>query len=343
MVLPRPVLCRHTQHQSPCAKAHEVRSLHRLARRTPLAVARRVWSTTASRGGAWTWSGQHLQSATAFPNGECRHMLEVGPSSVRPCAVRATHQAAHIWCRHKHALRPRAPPLVRCLSWLLKADDQGMQAPGCPCPARSAAQDRVLFRIGRTMFETDGLPQHLVRHVQAMDEVWVPTEFNRATFIAAGASERVPVCAGRARLSCLPRITHGRPLSTASAPCAQVWMLASCVSCHGASTAKCSTPASTSPCCCERCRARSCSPARHPGRMRGSSGPTVRHLLVAGVAAMSCCGVLLATTVPACLPACLPACWSHSIHVAVQVRGAQELGCAAASLPGGVQEQQPAC
>jgi hypothetical protein len=275
MVLPRPVLCRHTQHQSPCAKAHEVRSLHRLARRTPLAVARRVWSTTASRGGAWTWSGQHLQSATAFPNGEC--------------------------------------------------------------------QDRVLFRIGRTMFETDGLPQHLVRHVQAMDEVWVPTEFNRATFIAAGASERVPVCAGRARLSCLPRITHGRPLSTASAPCAQVWMLASCVSCHGASTAKCSTPASTSPCCCERCRARSCSPARHPGRMRGSSGPTVRHLLVAGVAAMSCCGVLLATTVPACLPACLPACWSHSIHVAVQVRGAQELGCAAASLPGGVQEQQPAC
>jgi hypothetical protein len=36
------------------------------------------------------------------------------------------------------------------------------------------------------MFETAGLPHHLVDHCNAMDEIWVPTEFNRATFAAAG-------------------------------------------------------------------------------------------------------------------------------------------------------------
>jgi hypothetical protein len=29
------------------------------------------------------------------------------------------------------------------------------------------------------MFETASLPKHLVEHCNSMDEVWVPTEFNR--------------------------------------------------------------------------------------------------------------------------------------------------------------------
>jgi glycosyltransferase involved in cell wall biosynthesis len=44
-------------------------------------------------------------------------------------------------------------------------------------------------QVGRTMFETNGLPQHLVDHCNTMDEVWVPTEFNRKTFAAAGVPE----------------------------------------------------------------------------------------------------------------------------------------------------------
>lgn len=38
---------------------------------------------------------------------------------------------------------------------------------------------QIVYRVGRTMFETSSLPQHLVDHCNAMDEVWVPTEFNR--------------------------------------------------------------------------------------------------------------------------------------------------------------------
>lgn len=49
------------------------------------------------------------------------------------------------------------------------------------CPPPGAA-----YKIGRTMFETDTLTQEHVRRCNAMDEVWVPTEFNAATFTAAG-------------------------------------------------------------------------------------------------------------------------------------------------------------
>lgn len=49
------------------------------------------------------------------------------------------------------------------------------------CPAPGAA-----WTIGRTMFETDRLPADWVEHCNALDEVWVPTRFNVATFAASG-------------------------------------------------------------------------------------------------------------------------------------------------------------
>jgi len=49
--------------------------------------------------------------------------------------------------------------------------DKPMKAPGCPCPA--AEGDEVVYRVGRTMYETAGLPRHLVDHCNAMDEVRV--------------------------------------------------------------------------------------------------------------------------------------------------------------------------
>ncbi|GBF99949.1 hypothetical protein Rsub_12642 [Raphidocelis subcapitata] len=68
------------------------------------------------------------------------------------------------------------------------AGDTPMSAPGCPCPPASGSG--VVYRVGRTMYETAGLPKHLVEHCNAMDEVWVPTEFNRKTFTAAGVDPR---------------------------------------------------------------------------------------------------------------------------------------------------------
>src|ERR1051326_2454769 len=40
--------------------------------------------------------------------------------------------------------------------------------------------------IGYTMFETDRIDPNWARACNAMDEIWVPTEFNRQTFAASG-------------------------------------------------------------------------------------------------------------------------------------------------------------
>jgi glycosyltransferase involved in cell wall biosynthesis len=44
-------------------------------------------------------------------------------------------------------------------------------------------------RIGRTMFETDGLPHDWAEKCNAMDEIWVPSRFNVETFARAGVKE----------------------------------------------------------------------------------------------------------------------------------------------------------
>lgn len=46
------------------------------------------------------------------------------------------------------------------------------------------------YRIGRTMFETDRLPLEWVQRCNLMDEIWVPTEFNRQTFVQSGVEAR---------------------------------------------------------------------------------------------------------------------------------------------------------
>jgi glycosyltransferase involved in cell wall biosynthesis len=47
-----------------------------------------------------------------------------------------------------------------------------------------------LYLIGRTMFETDGIPNGWAKRLNAMDEVWVPTAWNRETFIAHGVDPK---------------------------------------------------------------------------------------------------------------------------------------------------------
>jgi len=46
------------------------------------------------------------------------------------------------------------------------------------------------LNIGRTMFETDRLPDGWAEACNRMDRVWVPSEFNRETFARAGVDER---------------------------------------------------------------------------------------------------------------------------------------------------------
>jgi glycosyltransferase involved in cell wall biosynthesis/GT2 family glycosyltransferase len=47
--------------------------------------------------------------------------------------------------------------------------------------------------VGRTTFETDGLPPEWVDRCNSMDEVWVPSRFNSATFSKAGVTKPVLV------------------------------------------------------------------------------------------------------------------------------------------------------
>ncbi|MDP9387057.1 MAG: glycosyltransferase, partial [Actinomycetota bacterium] len=54
----------------------------------------------------------------------------------------------------------------------------------------------ALRHVARTMFETDGLPASWVRELQRMDEVWVPSAFNVATFRAAGVTRPIHVVPG---------------------------------------------------------------------------------------------------------------------------------------------------
>ncbi|XP_076951440.1 uncharacterized protein LOC143624764 [Bidens hawaiensis] len=51
-----------------------------------------------------------------------------------------------------------------------------------PCPPQNSR-----FAIGRTMFETDRVNPEHVRRCNAMDMVWVPTEFHVDSFVKSGA------------------------------------------------------------------------------------------------------------------------------------------------------------
>ncbi len=52
------------------------------------------------------------------------------------------------------------------------------------------------YHIGRTMFETDRLPENWVSACNRMDEIWVPSQFNAQTFARAGVD--------RAKLKVIP-------------------------------------------------------------------------------------------------------------------------------------------
>jgi glycosyltransferase involved in cell wall biosynthesis len=49
------------------------------------------------------------------------------------------------------------------------------------------------YRIGFTMLETDGIPPEWVRQANLMDEVWVPSNFNVATFRDSGVRRPIHV------------------------------------------------------------------------------------------------------------------------------------------------------
>jgi hypothetical protein len=55
------------------------------------------------------------------------------------------------------------------------------------------SSNRGRYKIGYTMLEVDGFPKDWVRQANHMDEVWVPSEFNRQGFLRSGLKRPIHV------------------------------------------------------------------------------------------------------------------------------------------------------
>jgi glycosyltransferase involved in cell wall biosynthesis len=73
--------------------------------------------------------------------------------------------------------------------------DRGVYFQHCPAHDFNVFM-RCRHLVGRTMYETDSIPDGWRDHCEAMDEVWVPGKFNCETFASAGVA--------RERLHALP-------------------------------------------------------------------------------------------------------------------------------------------
>ena len=58
--------------------------------------------------------------------------------------------------------------------------------PSSPCPRPRKRKAGPYYVVGRTMFETDRLPEGWAQRLNSVDEVWVPTEFQREIFLREG-------------------------------------------------------------------------------------------------------------------------------------------------------------
>ena len=84
------------------------------------------------------------------------------------------HRASHTFRRGAIAICHATPDLF------VPAAFPGWDAIA-PCPPPKAA-----YSIARTMYETDSLPPGWAERCNALDAVWVPSEFHRRTFEGAG-------------------------------------------------------------------------------------------------------------------------------------------------------------
>eukprot|EP01032_Pedospumella_encystans_P030084 gene30084-33955_t len=71
------------------------------------------------------------------------------------------------------------------------------------CPSKrwrlyNVGHQVVEYNIGRTMFETDRIPDGWVNRLNFMDEIWVPTNFAKEIFLKAGVSADKLVVLGEA-------------------------------------------------------------------------------------------------------------------------------------------------
>ena len=86
--------------------------------------------------------------------------------------------------------RQGRPPGRRHLSLGTRRVARAQHRRGRRRPARGPAHEMggPYYVVGRTMFETDRLPDGWVDRLNNVDEVWVPTDFHKAIFEDAGVA-----------------------------------------------------------------------------------------------------------------------------------------------------------
>ena len=69
------------------------------------------------------------------------------------------------------------------LAWA--APQPAFETPPCPAAGLGRSGTHV---VGRTMFETDRLPAEYVRRCNRMDEIWVPSQWSKASSVPPAAA-----------------------------------------------------------------------------------------------------------------------------------------------------------
>jgi hypothetical protein len=101
-----------------------------------------------------------------------------------PCMLQTMDLAARTTLQRLMANVQRGhvpgPTIVIChsgpLAWA--APQPAFDTPPCP---PSGVDRASAFVVGRTMFETDQLPAEYLRRCNAMDEIWVPSQWSKAS------------------------------------------------------------------------------------------------------------------------------------------------------------------
>lgn len=75
---------------------------------------------------------------------------------------------------------------------------QTVRCPSDRCYQYKRGTTVIPYNIGRTMFETDRIPDGWVHRLNYMDEIWVPTEFARDIFEQAGVQKSKLIVLGEA-------------------------------------------------------------------------------------------------------------------------------------------------
>lgn len=103
----------------------------------------------------------------------------VRPDGYFGCTMHTYCTAAHAQPADMHRQRNTA-----CLTGAWSVPNFEWGSPN-NCPPNNL-QPGQAFLVGRTMFETDRLSPERERRCNAMDEIWVPTEFHRQVFADSG-------------------------------------------------------------------------------------------------------------------------------------------------------------